>query len=227
MTKIVSVATKETRLARGRRRANEQVGRAISELRQSRIGAGLSQAALAHQLGIDASNVWRLEAGLVSEITVSKLSEMASVLGLELSLQLFPVGDPVRDKGQLAAGKRFQASLSKVWQVTDETPLPGAGEQRAWDKLLRLIGSSPPYLVGVDIETRIRDIQALVRRTRGRERDGQVDAILIVLSDSATNRRLADELRASLGQAYATPPREILKGLGSGERLVGSGVIFV
>ncbi len=221
------MATKETRRARGRRRADEQVARAISELRQSRIGAGLSQAAIAHELGIDTSNLWRLEAGLIKETTVSRLSEIASVLGFEVSVQLYPIGDALRDKGQLAVGKRFGELLSEAWQVTDETPLPGAGEQRAWDKLLRLVGSSPAYLVGVDIETRIRDIQALVRRTRGRERDGEVDAILIVLSDSATNRRLVDELRASLGSAYATSPRAILSALRSGERLVGSGVVLV
>jgi hypothetical protein len=111
-------------------------------------------------------------------------------------------------------------------RVTDETPLSGAGEQRAWDKLLQLIGAAPPYRVGVDIETRIRDIRALVRRTRGRGRDGEVDAILIVLSDSVTNRRLVDDLRISLDREYATSPRAILKALRSGERLVGSGVIL-
>ena len=149
------------------------------------------------------------------------------MLGFEISLGLHPIGDPLQDKGQLAVGKRFDAMLSSAWRVTDETLLPGAGELRAWDKLLRLVGASPRYLVGVDIETRIRDVQALTRRTRARERDGMVDAILIVLSDSATNRRLVQELRSSLGPAYATSPRQILGALRSGERLVGSGVILV
>lgn len=119
--------------------------------------------------------------------------------------------------------------LSDKWQVTDETLLPGAGELRAWDKLLRLRESRPPHLVGVDIETRVHDVQALVRRTRGRERDGRVDVIVIVivLSDAAHNRRLVDELRASLGAAYATTPRSIFRSLRSGERLVGGGVVLV
>jgi transcriptional regulator with XRE-family HTH domain len=201
--------------------------RVISELRIARVNAGLTQAEVGSVLGIAASNVWRLEAGEVREVTVERLSEIASVVGYELAVNLYPVGDPLRDKGQLACGRRFEAMLADVWRVTDETLLPGAGEQRAWDKLLRLVGASPPYLVGVDIETRIRDVQALTRRTRERERDGQVDAILIVLADTATNRRLADELRASLGDAYRTAPRAIMRGLRSGERLVGSGVVLV
>jgi len=48
-----------------------------------------------------------------------------------------------------------------------------------------------------------------------------------VLSDSATNRRLVDELRTSLGPAYATTSRAIFTALRSGQRLVGSGVVLV
>jgi hypothetical protein len=86
---------------------------------------------------------------------------------------------------------------------------------------------TPHYLVGVDIETRIRDVQALTRRTRGRERDGEVDAILIVLSDSATNRRLVGDLREALGDEYKSSPREILAALRAGARLPGSGVVII
>lgn len=71
------------------------------------------------------------------------------------------------------------------------------------------------------------DLGALTRRTRGPERDGQVDAILIVLADTANNRRIAPELRAALGTDYASEPRALLKALRSGERLVGSGVVLV
>ena len=128
--------------------------------------------------------------------------------------------------GQLACGRRFDAVLSHLWQVTDETLLPGAGEQRAWDKLLRLTDATR-YLVGADIESRVWDVQAIVRRTRGRERDGQVDHILIVLADTAHNRRVADELRDGLGPDYASSSRRITAALRRGERLPGSGVILI
>ena len=188
---------------------------------------GISQTALAHALDISQANLWRIEANRVSGMTVVRLSEMASLLGKELSLGLHQLGDPIRDKGHQALAKRFSAILSPAWSVTSETLLPLAGDLRAWDKLLRLVGATPRHLVGVDLETRIRDIQALVRRTRGRERDGEVDAILILLSDSTTNRRLVTELRETLGPAYATGSRTLLKALREGSALIGSGVVLL
>ena len=212
---------------RGRRRGQMLAARAGTELTTARVEAGLSIVNLAREAGLSKSALSRLLAGEVSDLGVIQLSEVASVLGFEISLELHPIGDPIRDKGQLAVARRFEALLSEASEQTDEMLLPGAGEQRAWDKLLELSGADPPYRVGVDIETRVRDIQALTRRTRGREREGEVDAILVVLSDSATNRRLVDELRASLGPAYATSPRAIFSALRLGRRLVGSGVVLV
>jgi hypothetical protein len=147
-------------------------------------------------------NLWRLEANQVEAVTVVRLAEMASILGLELSIGLHPIGDPIRDKGQQALANRFDSLLSPRWAVTNETLLPLPGDLRSWNKLLRLAGTSDrsgAYLVGVDLETRIRDVQALVRRTHLRERDGGLNAILIVLSDSATNRRHVGQFREALG----------------------------
>jgi hypothetical protein len=172
------------------------------------------------------SQLWRIEAGR-TETTVVRLSEMASVLGLELSVGLHPLGDPIRDKGHQALGRRFDAIPARAWRSTSETLLPNPGDQRSWDRLLRLTTSVERHLVGVDLETRIRDIQALVRRTRQRERDGGVDKILLVLSDSATNRSLVDQLRDALGAEYHTSPRAVLACLRRGEPLLGSGVILV
>lgn len=203
------------------------VERSLNELREARITAGVGQSAVATALGMSQANYWRIEAGQVEAVTVERLAEMASVLGLELSMGLHPLGDPIRDKGQQALARRFESPLSPRWQVTSETLLPMPGDLRSWDKLLRLRDETPRYVVGVDLETRIHDMQALVRRTRLRERDGQVDAILLVLSDSATNRRLVDELRTMLGPSYATSSRSLLGALRSGTRLAGSGVILV
>jgi hypothetical protein len=201
--------------------------RVIRDLHDARLVAGLSLSAVAEPVDIDQSNLWRFEAGVLADIGVVRLSEIASVLGYEVSLGLHPIGDPVRDKGQLACGRRFEALLSDRWRVTDETLLPGAGEQRAWDKLLRLIAATPRYLVGVDIESRVWDVQAIVRRTRGRERDGQVDHILIVLADTAHNRRIAEDLRSALGPDYQASARALLASLRGGLPLAGSGVVLI
>lgn len=221
------MATRETRQQRGRGRGRTLVARTLAELRTGRRGAGVSREQMAREIGWSPSALARAEAGQLDDVGVIRLSEMASALGFELSIGLHPVGDPIRDKGQQAISRRLDALLAPVWQVTNETLLPGSGGLRAWDKLLRLLGAQPRYLVGVDLETRIRDIQELVRRTRLRERDGGTDAILLVLSESATNRRLVGELREALGPAYATSPRLIMRALKRGVPLPGSGVILI
>jgi hypothetical protein len=101
--------------------------------------------------------------------------------------------------------------------------LPGVGDRRAWDLLLR-IGAQ---VVGVELETRIRDIQWLVRRIRERERDGGADVVLLVLSDSAVNRRLLPELLEALGPRFETPSRSIVAALRGGSPVPGSGVILI
>ena len=155
-----------------------------------------------------------------------RYAEMASVLGLELSVGLHEIGDPIRDKGHQALGKRFDSIPSPKWQNMAEVLLPNVGDRRSWDRVLRLL-TTPGQVVGVDLETRIRDIQALVRRTRERERDGGVDEILIVLSSSATNRALVDELRTALGPRYSKSPRGILGDLRIGRPIRGCGVVLI
>jgi hypothetical protein len=179
------------------------------------------------ELGGSGSAYGRFETFQVDDVGVVRLAEIASLLGYEISLGLHPIGDPIRDKGQLACARRFDALLSNRWRVTDEALLPGPGEQRAWDKLLRLVNSSPTYLVGTDIESRVHDVQAIVRRTRARERDGHVDRILIVLADTAHNRRIVEELGRSLGDTYSTPPRDLVAALRAGTPLPGNGLILI
>ena len=104
-----------------------------------------------------------------------------------------------------------------------EALLPAQGDLRAWDLLLRL-GSQ---IVGVEVETRIRDIQGLVRRIRGRQRDGGVDEILLVLADTRFNRRLLAELRESLGSDFETSPASVLAALSSGQPVPGSCVLLI
>jgi transcriptional regulator with XRE-family HTH domain len=221
------MATKETRLVRGRRRGRMLATRTVTELIEARRTLGISQSTMATELGLSQPQFWRIEAGRVDGLSVVRICEIASLLGYEAALSLHPIGDPIRDKGQQALGRRFNALLAPAWSVIDEVRLPGVGDQRSWDKLLRLKSVSYRHAVGADLESRIYDIQALVRRTRRRESDGGVDEILIVLSDSVTNRRMADDLRMSLGSGYASSNSMLRSALRLGEPLPGSGVMLV
>jgi transcriptional regulator with XRE-family HTH domain len=203
------------------------VARAVRELQIAREDSNVSLAQLASETGSSASALSRLERLELEDVGVVRLSEIASALGYEISLGLHPVGDPLRDRAQLAIGRRFDAVLGPAWKVLNEVLLSEPGDRRSWDKVVQLVGPEPPYAIGADIESRIRDVQALVRRTRERESDRRVQAILLVLADSTTNRRLIGQLVENLGDAYRSPMRELRQSLKRGEPLPGSGVILV
>jgi hypothetical protein len=150
------------------------------------------------------------------------VASIAAVLGQELAANLYPAGEPIRDAGHQALIRRFRAVLSPAWRVAAEVLLPTPGDRRAWDLLLRI----PTQLVGMEAETRLRDIQAFVRRVRQREVEGGADVIVIVLAESAHNRRILPQLLEALGPRYSTRPRGLLKSLREGQPLAGSGVVF-
>lgn len=174
-------------------------------------------------VGWSHTEYWRFENGGAKAISITDASMVASVLGLELSVGLFPVGEPLRDKGHQALIARLRAILSPAFRVLAEAPLPNVGDRRAWDLLLRL----PGQLIGVEAETRIRDMQRLVRHVHERERDGGTDATLLLLSDTRTNRELLPGLLQAVGSSFDAPARSLLKGLREGQPLAGSGVVLL
>jgi hypothetical protein len=221
---FADMATKETRLERGRRRGRSVAGRLMAELIATRQTLNVSQRALALELRRSQSALARLEhLRKLDRVSFVEVAEMASILGLELGAALHPIGDPIRDAGHQVLIKRFRAIRASTIKVLAEVPLPNPGDRRSWDLLLRIVHQR----VGVEAETRIRVAQRLVRKVRERQSEGGADALLLVLAESAVNRRLLPDLLEALGPRFATPPRLILKGLRGGQPLPGSGVILV
>ena len=184
--------------------------------------SNLSLREVAKELGWSHERYRRLEGGVAST-SVGDLASAGAVLGLVMSAAFHPEGDGIRDAGQQALGKRFRAVLNASVRVAAEVLLPNVGDRRAWDLLLRIDGQR----VGVELETRVRDVQWLVRRMRERERDGGVDRILLVLSASAHNRRVLPELVEALGPGFAASPRAVLGALRGGRPIPGSAVILL
>jgi len=218
------MATRETRIKRGRRRGRTVVTRLMSELVATRQTLNLSQRAMARELHRSQTALVRLERlARIDRISFVDVAEMASMLGLEVGATLHVLGDPLRDRGHQVLITRFRALLAATIRVIAEVPLPNVGDRRSWDLLLRCVGQ----LIGVEAETRVRDAQALVRRMRERERDGGVDQIVLVLAESAVNRRLLPDLLEALGPRFSTSPRLIRRALREGQPLPGSGVLLV
>lgn len=171
-------------MGRGAALGRELVARISTEAREARLAAGLGQSDVARAVGLSVAQVSRIERGLSPDLSIATAAQLHAVLGLRLSTRSYPDGDPIRDAGQQALLGRLLArchpSLVRAWEV----PFPTPGDLRAWDATLR--GDS--FRVGVEAETRLRDIQALDRRLALKERDGGMDRLLLVVLDSRANR---------------------------------------
>jgi transcriptional regulator with XRE-family HTH domain len=217
------MSTREAKADRGRRRGRELADHVMSQLRDARVSAGLSQAQIARSLGWSQQNYSKFELRRLDDVSIIDIAAASALLGLEPALSLHRAGPALRDKGHEALIGRLLRLLAPAWHVAREVPFPNPGDPRWWDLLLRL----PDFRLGVEAETRIRDMQAQIRRMKERAMEGGADALLLILSDSAHNRRLVDDLRQGLGEAFGARPADLLQALRAGERLPGSGVVLL
>jgi transcriptional regulator with XRE-family HTH domain len=193
-----------------------------TELREARLAAGLSQLHVGHAVGISHPGVSRIERALAPNTPLGRLDAMAAVLGLQLSVRLYPAGRPLRDEAQLELLDRLRRRLAPGLSWRTETPVPTGGDLRAWDAWI----DGPDWTVFVDTETRIRDIQALARRTALKSRDTGTDRVVLLIADTRSNRTILASLGGSLVLG-AIPGRTILAALESGRDPGGSGVILL
>lgn len=131
-----------------------------AEIRGARLDRNLTLDAVCGAAGVSASTGSRLERGVLEHVDVMLLARMCAVVGLELSIKAYPGGQPIRDAAHLAVLRRFAEALHSSLRWATEVPLPAAGDQRAWDGLVR----GPGWRYGVEVETAPRDGQATTRR---------------------------------------------------------------
>lgn len=192
------------------------------ELHAARVDRGLSLRVVGAACGISASEASRIERGIVSA-SIIRLAQLAAVVGLDLSVRLYPGGSPVRDSAQLAILARFRAHLHQTWQWATEVPLPTRGDQRAWDALIAL--GTCRY--GVEVETAPTDGQALVRRLQLKQRDGSVDGVLLVLPRTARVREFVATAAPSIESFFPIAGGRALELLGAGVDPGGNALILM
>lgn len=183
------VPCRERSVDRAAARARVAIAELGRELHRARLDRSLALRDVARATGMSASQISRIERALGPELGIPQISRLLGAVGLELSIRTYPSGEPIRDVAHarlLAAFKRHLHE-SLVWRT--EVPFPMAGDLRAWDAVVRGRGWS----VGVECETRPRDVQALERRLALKERDGGVDHLILLLGDSRHNRTLLRE----------------------------------
>ena len=156
--------------------------------------SGLSQGDAGRPVGMSATKVGRLESGRLTSLSLWDASRLAAVVGLDLTVRLYPAGPPLRDhahRRKLMPVLEYVA-LPLAWRT--EVPLPQRPDQprelRAWDAMILGQGER----TGVELEMRLRDAQAVERRLAAKRRDDPPDHFLLLIADTRTNRTvLRDE----------------------------------
>lgn len=193
------------------------------ELRGARLSSGLSQLSAGAAADMSHAQFGRIERGELRELTVDQLSRACAAVGLRLAVRAYPDGDPVRDAGQLAVLERFRLLLPAGTGWRTEVPLPIPGDRRAWDAIAKL----GDVRLGVEAETRLRDVQALTRRLALKMRDGGFERVLLVVSDTRSNRRVLDLHREALRSLLPLDGRDILRALRGGHLPGASGILLI
>ncbi len=207
----------------GAARAREILARLVAEARNARLGAGVSQADVALALGMSRSQYSRIERGLSSDLSIDTTARLFAILGQELSLRCFPAGDPIRDAAHAALLERLHARCHRSFRWRTEVPLPIAGDLRAWDAT----AVCPTCRIGIEAETRLRDIQALDRRLALKERDGGMDRLVLLVRDSRSNRDVVRSHGEILAVRFPVRGARALELLGAGVDPGGNALILL
>ncbi len=172
-------------LARRERDLRRRIGAQIREIRED---LGATQADLARASGIQRSHILRIEAGTVGASQATQLA-IASALGADLSVRLFPVGRaPVRDRFQAPIVEALLELLDESWAARPEVPV-GNPRRRIIDLVLR----RGRLAIACEVHTELRRLEAILRRAAETEHalaaDDTVEAtsrLLVIRSTTAT-----------------------------------------
>jgi hypothetical protein len=137
---------------------------------------------------------------------------MAGAVGLDLRLQAFAAGDPIRDAGQqrLLERLRHEAHPSLGWRT--EVVFSIDGDRRAWDALI----TGGRWAIAVEAETVLDDLQAVERRVALKQRDSGVAHVILLVADTRRNRRALRAAPAGFA-GYTRDSRRVLRALRRGE----------
>jgi transcriptional regulator with XRE-family HTH domain len=193
------------------------------ECRIARAAASLSQAMVGRALGVSRERISRFERGDDVDPGFLFLVRLFAVLGMSLTARAWPDGSPRRDAvhGYLLSAFANVLHPELGWRI--EVPLPASRDRRAWDAMIT-IGQTR---IGVEAETQLRDGQALQRRLNLKMRDGGVDHLLLVVSDTRSNRAFLRWWAAEVRGDLPGGSTELLDALRAGRDPGKSGIVLL
>jgi transcriptional regulator with XRE-family HTH domain len=220
---MAGMATSERAVDRGQQQGERIIAELGREIREARLAAGLSQGEVGRAVGLSGARISLVERGRVLGVPFIHLPRILATVGLDLSARAYPAGQPLRDGPHLAllAALRSRISVGMPWRT--EVPLPTGGDRRAWDAVI----GRRPVAIGVEAETRLRDAQALERRINLKKRDGDMDRVILLLSDTRWNRMVIRTHGEALRLAFPIPGEVALAALSAGRDPGGDAIILL
>ena len=96
-------------------------------------------------------------------------------------------------------------------------------DRRAWDAVIDGDG----FMIAVEAETRVGDVQALLRRLALKRRDGEVDGLILLVNDTVHNRRMIALEQVPLREMLPGSMRRTLQRLTEGRRPEADAIVIL
>lgn len=217
------MGNRERRADRARRKARRAIDGLAHDFRTARDAAGVTQQAVALAGGISRSRYNRFEARRADRLTMEEIIVVGDVLGLDVSVRAFPGGSPIRDAGHVALLARFRERIGPAWHWQPEVPIPIPGDLRNVDVIL----SQSWIRIGVEVETRLRDLQAVEREIALKKRDAECDRMVLLLAATRANRELVRMLGDAMAVSFPVGTRRALAALAAGADPGGDALVLL
>jgi hypothetical protein len=143
---------------------------------------------------------------------------------LDLPIRALPAGSPLRDAAQLRVLGRARTEIGERWKWRTEVPVSSDPlDRRGIDAVIR-IGDKR---IGLEVITRLVDVQAQVRSATLKQEAAQLDAMVLVLADTRHNRLAVRDAAPTLDGAFPIRGRAAMTALRAGQPPSAGAVIFV
>ena len=157
-------------------------------------------------------------------MTHLELACFAAVVGLSYSGKMFVGKSRLRDATQLRDDQLVprEPQAGWGWRCRIEEPLAVTGDLRAFDLMLRADAAR----VAHEFVSRLRDVQGQVRPLLVKQRDGGIATLVLVLRDTAQNRRAVHDAGPALRDSFPLGTRATLQAIRERRDPGANGIVF-
>jgi len=200
------------------------------EIREIRLRAGISQAALARAIGVARSVICRMEQG-DPNVSARIRSRAVAALGADFRIAVFPSGAPlIHDAAHARIVESVLRQCHPSWRRTIEAPVPGPS-RRSTD--IRLDRGEDVVLM--EVETHVRALEAIIREGSekrsafaGADDRRQWIHVVLVLPPTRHHRSLVRAHPAIVAAAFPASHADLERALTAPDQAwPGDGILWV